>query len=147
MSEAARTNPYETPVSTLHQLDRMLERRLVVKLYLILAVVSVAARAALAGQSPVRAIDLAGVLALGLSLPALLGYAYRRPIGRAWMWKLWLPVSVLGAATLPLGFPIVLAPRFALAGRGYVYVFDALLCASVYLYAFRSPELWRSRSR
>jgi hypothetical protein len=142
----ARTNPYETPRSTLHQLERMLERRRIVKLYLGLAALVLAARVLAASQPAADLLDLAGVAALGISLLALFGYAYRRPLGRAWLWKVWLPVALLGAAAVDLTLPLTAFPRFAFPVRAYLYVFDALLCAALYLYAFRSPDVWRSAS-
>ena len=127
----------------LHQLDAMLERRRVVKLYLGLAALVLAGRAIAAVQAG-GVLDLAGVTALGISLLALFGYAYRRPFGRASFWKLWVPVALVGVAIIDLTFPLASFPKFAFPVRAYLYVFDALLCAALYLYAFRSPDIWRN---
>ena len=144
-SASAHTNPYETPSSALLQIKGMLERRRVVKLYFGLAVGAVLARGAAAlSLESVRPLELAGVAALAGALPALFGYACRRPVGRAGLWKLWLPIAIAGAASAGMtSMPLRLEPELWRAAQLYARLFDAPLCAALYLYAFRSPEMWR----
>jgi hypothetical protein len=145
---SARANPYRTPESALHELEQRLERRLVLKFYFGLAIAAALWRGVAAlSVEPARLPDLGGVALIASALPALFGYAFRRRLGRPWLWKLALPLPLAGAALTELDFvPLYLGtagPLHALA-KIYVRLFDAPLIAALFLYAFRSPELWRS---
>jgi hypothetical protein len=144
LSGTARANPYQTPSSALHELEGMLERRLVLKLYLVLASLGVAVRTLLVlMREPALPLDFVHVATLAISLLALLGYAYRRRIVGAQLWKLWLPVPIAVAVLAGFGLVHDELGNFPLVTRAYAYLFDAPLWAAVYLYAFRSADIWR----
>lgn len=144
---SARANPYQTPTSALRALERALEPRRIVKLYFAMLATLLLTQMAvsLAVAPPLR---LLGVAMLASALPALFGYAYRRRIGRAWLWQLWFPASVVGAVIAPVDLllrltPPLLALRYPLAAQLYAHLFALPLVGALYLYAFRSPEIWR----
>src|SRR5262245_27162971 len=141
----ARATPDEHPVSRPVS-KGMPGRRLVLKLYRALQVPTLSLRLLWAlGLEPHYSLDFVPFATFAASLPALLGYAFRRGIGSAWLWKAWLPVplawivvSELGLFDVPVdhqGF----SPGQWLAG----YLFDGPVYVALYLYAFRSPEIWQ----
>ena len=81
------------------------------------------------------------------------GYAYSRPIGQRRWWVAWLPIQVswdafvtfvLGPQGLAYAMPDA-EPLTAAENLGAVLILVPLYSA-LYLYAFRSPQLWTGES-
>ena len=149
MSATAHGNPYRTPTAALREGDAEQQRRRVLKLYLGLSLVLGAARAL---DASLPTFNFVGLGVVAFSCAGLFGYAFRRRVGRPWLWALWLPVHVAWTMTAEL----VLVPRdlvlvwggpgrLTAFGHLYAQLFELPLYAALYLYAFRSPEIWRPR--
>lgn len=97
------------------------------------------------GLDAVKIIDF--VISL-ISLAGLFGFAYRRKIGVSLLWKVWLPVIVAWDAWTNFlwnglsGFHGLAWLDVIVVGA----VFDAIFAGeyiALYLYGFRSEEIWR----
>ncbi len=97
----------------------------------------------------IQAIDLVDLPLSLVSLVGLFAYAHRRSLGTQRFWRFWMPAVLLwDIAVLTYFVPQGLAYALpdseptTLAENVFSFALAVPLYAALYLYAFRSPELW-----
>lgn len=80
-----------------------------------------------------------------LSLVGVFGYAYSKPLLQPRLWQLWLPIALLADIYFfgyEVLYPELDEPMSAVAVIVFYAIFAVPQYVALYLYGFRSKELW-----
>ncbi len=147
------TNPYTPPQADLASATESTPRSIWWKLYFALVVLlqllTIAVVLPETSLGPIETIDLPASM---ISLLGMWAFAFQRQLGRARFWQIWFPVIVTWDMVILFYFvPQGLA--YALSGSDpttatenlFSLALGAPLYAALYLYAFRSNDMWSAR--
>lgn len=148
-----RHNPYAPPTAELLDGARPQSRRLGWRIYFwILLAGFVVGIPAFVYLGTVQTADVIDWLVSAVGMLGLFGYAYRRAIAARRFWAAWLPFQVLWDLLVAfLLVPRALAYAFPEAEPSTLvedlaaFAFLVPLYVALFLYSFRSRELWEAR--
>jgi hypothetical protein len=146
-------NPYRPPSAELVSDSRRAPRRLGWKVYFgfvaLLTAIGVMVEG-VAWMQPLDALSYSGAL---VSLCGLFGYAFSRRIGTFQFWRIWLLVALLfdvlyETLLTELGLANQIPGSEPLQPVEWVVIIPLILPVyfGLYLYGYRSPELWQDRA-